>query len=537
VQWGRWTVHLDLDAAGRAKLAGSGVVAMSPAGALAHGMGDLRRNAIVAAFDLDRARPALETLGYGPVFSQLMPKPAGAVEPVDTTDVSQRFVKLLAEVIGLDNADGIDTTIPMVAIGLDSLQALEFRKRVQVEFDYELDVADMLSGASIDDALTKLSALPRVTGIDAVDVTQRARRAADKIVPVDLDVARMCSARADLDIVGMGAMMNALRPALSRDGGRSADAIADRLEFAPRHRWLLNRWLRVLSEHGHLVRDTTAAYRLGVPVPEPNRPDLYALCDDLGYPAALADFMLSCNEHLTELAQDRITIQQLLFADGEMATAVAGYRDNVVGQYLNRAAREVISAWARERQRYRSPVRVLELGAGTGGTTDDVIAGLSGMEVDYHFTDVSQFFLRAARERFGDHPLLRYGIVDLNADLPRQEHCDIVVAANVLHNALDIADTLRQVHSMINPGGALIFLETCTANYQLLTSLKFLMSPNPGEPHPGGSDIRKGTRIFLSEDEWCAQLSATGFAPLPVLPTPEHPLRALDQRLFVAARH
>ena len=38
-------------------------------------------------------------------------------------------MKLLAEAIGVDRADKIDTEIPLVAIGLDSLQALELRRR------------------------------------------------------------------------------------------------------------------------------------------------------------------------------------------------------------------------------------------------------------------------------------------------------------------------------------------------------------------------------------------------------------------------
>jgi mycobactin polyketide synthetase MbtD len=44
----------------------------------------------------------------------------------------------------------------MVAIGLDSLQALEFRRRVKIELNYELEVADLLGGASIAEVLAKL---------------------------------------------------------------------------------------------------------------------------------------------------------------------------------------------------------------------------------------------------------------------------------------------------------------------------------------------------------------------------------------------
>jgi mycobactin polyketide synthetase MbtD len=552
VQWGRWTADSDPDASGMAH-AVTGLLPMSPCDALALGMSPLGRNAGVAAFDLGRAQSVLETCGRSSLLSQLDSCDDGGQTLVEETDLSQRLMKLLAETIGLDSADAIDTTIPMVAVGLDSLQALEFRRRVQVEFDYDLNFADILGGASVADALAQLSAQPHDSGqpvappsqvivadrkalIESSDLIQRARELAEEAIPSNLDVERLRSARADLDILGMRAMMDTLNPALDDGAVHTADNIAKQLEFAPRHQWLLNRWLEVLTAHGYLNCDSDRGYRLLHPVPGPTCSDLFSLCADLGYPPSLTGFMQSCCEHLTELAQDRIRVQQLLFADGDTVTAVAGYRDNVIGQYLNRGAREFIAGHVRRWEHDRSPVRILELGAGIGGTTDDVIAGLSEMPVDYHFTDLSKFFVHKAKERFAEYPQIRYGIMDLNTDLREHGRYDIVVAANVLHNALHIGQSLRQLQEMINPGGALVFIETCTANYLLLTSMKFLMSPIPGQPHPGQGDIRAGARIFLTEDEWLDQLTVSGFIPLPVLPDRDHPLRMLDQRLFVAVR-
>jgi len=163
VQWGQWTVHFDLDATNMAQLAAIGVVPMSPADALRVGMNRFQRNAIVMAFDFDRARPILEAFGYGPLISELTP-PAGQTPPppggaagIEEGDLSQRLMGLLAKAIGVDRVDTIDTTVPMVAIGLDSLQALELHRRVKTEFNHDLDVSDLLGGASIADLLAKLS--------------------------------------------------------------------------------------------------------------------------------------------------------------------------------------------------------------------------------------------------------------------------------------------------------------------------------------------------------------------------------------------
>lgn len=168
VQWGQWTVHLDLDDTGIAKLAAAGVHPMRPAEALGVGMGRHTGNTLVGAFDLTQARAMLGVFGYGPLLSALEdnsdPVASTAVirpAAVIPRDRSGHLVQLLAEVIGADHIDSIDTAMPMVAMGLDSLQALEFRRRVQAELDFELPVQDLLGGASVDHVIEALAAQTR----------------------------------------------------------------------------------------------------------------------------------------------------------------------------------------------------------------------------------------------------------------------------------------------------------------------------------------------------------------------------------------
>lgn len=46
------------------------------------------------------------------------------------------------------------------------------------------------------------------------------------------------------------------------------------------------------------------------------------------------------------------------------------------------------------------PFRILEVGAGVGGTTIDVITKLKDSKVEYYFTDVSEFFFNNAKKYF-----------------------------------------------------------------------------------------------------------------------------------------
>ncbi len=555
VQWGQWAVHFELGESGAARLAATGVHPMRPAEALALGMSRLQGNSIVVAFDVAQARSVFGLYGYGPLLSGLQahngsdrPDTPERQTSAPSGDVRARMISLLSDVIGNDRVDTIDTTAPMVALGVDSLQALEFRRRVIEEFRYEVEVADLLGGASVDDVIASIdkaapSAAPRTTDSSSIAgqakpliLVETSSQAAERAMPQDLDIDRMRSARKDLDLFGMRATFGLIEPVLREGAGLSADDIAQQLEFAPRHRWLLRQWLEVLTEHGHLAYDSER-YRPNTPVPSPSCADIYTVCADLGYPRELAEFMGNCNERLADLGRDRVSIQELLFRNGDMVVVEAAHRDNLASRYLNLAAREAIVDIVMRPRGDSSPVKILELGAGTGSTTGEVVAGLNELSAqwDYHFTDVSRFFLTAAQGKFGKYPQIRYGLMDMNTDLPGQSY-DIVIAENSLHNALDIGQTLLRLHDVVNPGGAIVLIESCKANYQVLNSVQFLMSAPPGQPHPGESDIRRGARIFLSENEWNDQLSQAGFRPRLTLPEASHPTHMLDQRIIVAER-
>ncbi|MGX1807193.1 nocobactin polyketide synthase NbtC [Nocardia sp. NPDC055321] len=551
VQWGQWAVHRGAGAADVSTLAEVGYLPMDSADAIALGLGGLDANAIVAAFDWDRGRSVFGAFGHGSLLSELSAPAPAAVErsaPVGSAVVAAveprtRIVELVARALGEDDVDVIDRTRSLVALGLDSLQALEFRRRVQAEFGVELPVAELISGASIDDVIRMLGHTPAQSPPRAApDLADRARRAAEQIVPADLDVDRFRSARADMDGFGLAAMLRVVEPALhdpaaDHTTAQSVAAIADRLGFAPRHRWLLRQWLEALTTHGCLTGDPDLGYRPAGAPPPTIRGGLAEVCADLGYAPELATFLTASDDHLADLARDRMRVQELLFPGGDMLVAESAYRSNLISRYLNRAAREIVAGLVDRLRERRTPVRILELGAGIGGTTDDVVAGLDGLPVEYHFTDVSDFFLDAARVRFADRSWMRFSLVDMNTDLRGQPRYDVVIASNVLHNAGHIGHTLNELHDLLEPGGAVVIIETCWAHCELLTSVHFLMSPPDGRPLAGATDVRAGTdRIFLTEDEWREQLSAAGLRPIAVLPDTDHPLALLDQRVFAAVR-
>ncbi|MFD6223876.1 nocobactin polyketide synthase NbtC [Nocardia asteroides] len=176
LQWGLWSVAGPLDDAGFARVEEAGVYPMVPADAIAAGLVEPIRDGVIIAADWDFLRDVLGAFGQDSLLTGLEsnvaarqvsspaevanPQPAPeavpaapSVAPAAGVPLDLRMRTELLKVIGGDSAESIDATMPLVALGLDSLQALDFRKRVKAELDQDLPVAAILGGASLDDVV------------------------------------------------------------------------------------------------------------------------------------------------------------------------------------------------------------------------------------------------------------------------------------------------------------------------------------------------------------------------------------------------
>lgn len=234
-------------------------------------------------------------------------------------------------------------------------------------------------------------------------------------------------------------------------------ALASRLGVVPRHHRFFVRLLEIIREVPLL--DVTD----GQPASE--RAAAHRLCEQVlaDYPAAdpLVDLLRRCGERLDAILRGAVDAHEVLFAPAAVSAWARFFSELPWYQFYNRTAADAIAA-AVEQVPATARLRVLEIGAGTAGTTAAVLPRLEGRTVEYHFTDVSPFFLTQARDRFRHQPHVHVRSLDIEADPVAQlgpETFDVILAANVVHATADLRATLANIKQLLAPGGLLVLLE------------------------------------------------------------------------------
>ena len=261
----------------------------------------------------------------------------------------------------------------------------------------------------------------------------------------------------------------------------SGDSLARQLGIIDQHRRLFPRYLAMLAEDGAL---RPISHPIGLngtlPEEEPTHADagwweVVALPDyepsnqiwlDLlmRNPAFFAELTLigRCGQGLADVLKGTTNPLQLIFPEGSLATAEHLYSDSPSTRLYNVLTERALSAVLDNLPPDR-PIRVLEIGAGTGGLTSYLVPALPRDQTEYVFTDLSNHFFIKAEQKFADYPFIKYKKLDIERDLAEQEFTphsfDVVVASQVLHATADLRKTMSHVRQLLSPDGLLVLLE------------------------------------------------------------------------------
>jgi acyl transferase domain-containing protein/acyl carrier protein/phospholipid N-methyltransferase len=324
-------------------------------------------------------------------------------------------------------------------------------------------------------------------------------------------------------------------PALGRTGGRyvasalqtlglsfqpgncfTLDELIGKLGILPKQHILFSRLLEMLQEDG-VVQKTDSLWKV---IKSPDFTDL-----DLEWESLLGKFPIfktelsltaRCTRRLADVLVGKADPLQLMFPGGSTAEAEKLYQDSPVARTFNTLVSESLMASLKNVSE-KSPIRILEIGAGTGGTTSYILPKLAASQTRYLFTDVSPLFLNQAKQKFSQYGFVEYQTLDISRDPLSQgfdaHSFDLVIAANVLHATPDLKQTLENVKTLLAPQGELILYEvTGKQRFSDLT-----VGLTEGWWAFADKDLRPSYAL-LSQDQWCQLLRELGFVDAVAFP-------------------
>lgn len=182
---------------------------------------------------------------------------------------------------------------------------------------------------------------------------------------------------------------------------------------------------------------------------------------------------------------------------------------------------------------FRFPrMKILEVGAGTGSATREIMKRIGRSYHSYTYTDISTVFFEEARVQFAEHEdRFIYEALDVYGDLEEQgfelHSYDLVVAGNVLHATGDMARTLRNVRKLLKPGGRLAVFENTDIN---IVTFSFIFGGFEGWWY--GEHDGRPWGPFLVQDEWRDLLFETGYNGFETI-TPKEEADLFGMSVFV----
>lgn len=155
---------------------------------------------------------------------------------------------------------------------------------------------------------------------------------------------------------------------------------------------------------------------------------------------------------------------KLIFGTPEGRELVTGlYAEWPINRLYYKQMEDFLSRLISKLDMSEGPIKILEMGGGTGGTTKWLVPLLASLNVpvEYTFTDLGPSFVAAARKKFKHHPFMKFRAHDIEKvpadDLIGTQH--IIVASNAVHATHSLRVSGSNIRKALRPDGFLMMVE------------------------------------------------------------------------------
>jgi nucleoside-diphosphate-sugar epimerase/SAM-dependent methyltransferase len=245
---------------------------------------------------------------------------------------------------------------------------------------------------------------------------------------------------------------------------RSGDVLK-RISYLPRHRQFVEFLYELLQDADIVQMDGSSITRTNTSIsPKPANVILQELISENPIHAYDHKLTFLTGAKLADCLIGKADGLQLIFASAEGREVVSGmYGKSPINLAWIRQMEYFLRQIFLRLPKHGGPIRILEMGSGTGGTTASLIPALAGLGIPfiYKVTDISSSLIAASRKRFKSYPFMEFQVVDIEktppAELVESQH--IIIATNCVHATHSLAVSTRNIRQMLRPDGFLLMLE------------------------------------------------------------------------------
>lgn len=232
-------------------------------------------------------------------------------------------------------------------------------------------------------------------------------------------------------------------------------------------------------------------------------------------------WLARASDGLVPFIRGEMYAEEVMFPMGSFKLVEEVYNTSNVYGFYSRLAGKAVKHFAE--QLPTGAVSLIEIGAGTGNGTENVLRETTDRFARYIFTDVSKSLVQMGRRRFKKfgYDFLEYATFDACKDIAEQdikeELVDVVLAVNVLHATNDIMQALRGARKLLKTDGVLILSEIAPPENGIYRYMELTFGILPSYSEYRDRALRPVAPIIRPQ-EWVNALSEAGFRQATAIP-------------------
>lgn len=257
------------------------------------------------------------------------------------------------------------------------------------------------------------------------------------------------------------------------------DKLMSDLKISPQHKKLVRFHMTMLADKGNLT--FVGEMELKVTKLIPSSPEIHQLIQNTKNKLETFEnisnslqIYCSCGSNLGPILQGKMSALPILFPqDPSLPSASTFYTESYNYSGMdNKTVDHFQKLLHPNDPTKKGVIRILEVGAGTGNFSRDILKvfSLHGIEMEYTFSDISPAFFINASKKFEEYKdCMKFQVFNVEEDAKTQgfspHYFDIVLAADVIHATKSLADSISNIRQLLRPGGLLFLIEGVLQNH------------------------------------------------------------------------